>query len=252
MNPILLWFHKLGSPPTFYAFAGRLMPWLLGLTLITGAIGLYWGLFIAPADYLQGESVRILYIHVPSAWMSMAIYLFMAVNAVIALVWRTKIAEILTMAAAPIGAAFTVITLATGSLWGRPTWGTYWAWDARLTSVLILLFIYFGIMGLYNAIEDRRRAAQAACLLTLVGVVILPVIRYSVEWWSTLHQPATIRVIGESSMHASMLWPLLIMAVATKFYFAWALLARSRVMVLRQESGKVWVRELLESKEAGR
>lgn len=250
MNPVLLWFHKLGSPPTFYAFAGRLLPWLLGLTLITGGIGLYWGLFVAPADYLQGESVRIIYIHVPSAWMSMAIYAFMAVNAIIALVWRTKIAEILAMAAAPIGAAFTFITLVSGALWGRPTWGTYWTWDARLTSQLVLLFLYFGVIGLYSAIEDRRRAARAAALLILVGVINLPIIRYSVEWWSTLHQPASIRLMGESSMHSSMLWPLLIMAVATKFYFGWALLARSRVMVLRQESGKAWVRELLESKEA--
>lgn len=236
-------FHRLASPPIFFRLAGRVMPWALALAVLTGAIGLGWGLFYAPADYLQGESVRILYIHVPSAWMSLAIWAFMALAAIAALVWRTKVAETLAIAAAPVGASFTAITLLTGALWGRPTWGTYWVWDARLTSELILLFLYLGVIGLHRAIEDPRRAARAASILILVGLLNLPIIRYSVEWWSTLHQPASVRLTG-SSIHPEMLWPLLVMALATKFYFLWALLARARVMLAANEWQKQWVRDL--------
>ncbi|GIX33376.1 MAG: heme ABC transporter permease [Lysobacterales bacterium] len=236
-------FHRLASPPIFFRLAGRIMPWSLALAILSGGIGLVWGLVYAPADYLQGESVRILYIHVPAAWMSLAIWAFMAFAAIAALVWRTKVAETLAMAAAPIGACFTAITLLTGSLWGRPTWGTYWVWDARLTSELILLFLYLGVIGLYRTIEDPRRAARAASVLILVGLVNLPIIRYSVEWWSTLHQPASIRLSG-SSIHPQMLWPLLVMALATKFYFLWAVLARARMMLAENESNKQWVRDL--------
>lgn len=241
--------HRLASPPVFYRVAGGLMPWCLALALLGGAIGLGWGLLYAPADYLQGESVRILYVHVPSAWMSLTIWAAMAGAALVALVWRTKVAEVLAVAAAPVGAAFTAITLLTGALWGRPTWGTYWVWDARLTSELVLLFLYLGVIGLHRAIEDPRRAARAASVLILIGLVNLPIIRYSVEWWSTLHQPASVRLTG-SSIHPSMLWPLLVMAVATKFYFLWAWLARARVMLLATESHKQWVRELLEGARA--
>ncbi len=241
MNPLLLWFHKLGSPPYFYRFAARLQPWLLALTLLCTAAGL-WYAFHAPGDYLQGQSAKIMYIHVPSAGMSMLIYGFMAACAVAALVWHVKLAENLAMCAAPIGAAFTAITLVTGSLWGRPTWGTYWVWDARLTSELVLLFLYFGVIGLRRAIEEPRKAARAACLLILVGVVNLPIIRYSVVWWNTLHQGPSIRLMGPSTIDASMLPPLLLMMAATHFYFGWALLARTRVALLEQESGKDWVR----------
>lgn len=241
MNPLLLWFHKLGSPPYFYRFAARLQPWLLALTLLCTAAGL-WYAFHAPGDYLQGQSAKIMYIHVPSAGMSMLIYGFMAVCAVVALVWHIKLTETLAMCAAPIGAAFTAITLVTGSLWGRPTWGTYWVWDARLTSELVLLFLYFGVIGLYRAIEEPRKAARAACLLILIGVVNLPIIRYSVVWWNTLHQGPSIRLMGPSTIDASMLPPLLLMVAATHFYFGWALLARARVALLEQESGKDWVR----------
>lgn len=240
------WFaavHRLASPPVFYRLAGKIMPWSLALAIITGLVGLSWGLFYAPPDHLQGESVRILYIHVPSAWMSLSIWAFMAVAALIGLVWHTKVAETLAVAAAPVGACFTAITLITGSLWGRPTWGTYWVWDARLTSELILLFLYLGVIGLYRAIEDPRRAARAASVLILVGLINLPIIRYSVEWWSTLHQPASIRLSG-SSIHPEMLWPLLITAAATKFYFLWAVLARARLLLAANESNKQWVREL--------
>ncbi len=246
MNPLVKWFHRFGSPPTFYRWAGQALPWLRGAALLAGAVGLYFGLIVAPADYLQGESVRILYIHVPSAWMSLFIYLFVAANAFIALVWRIRISEVLSMAAAPVGAMFTAVTLATGSLWGRPTWGTYWQWDARLTSELVLLFLYLGVIALFHAIEDRRRAARAAGLLALVGVVNLPVIHYSVRWWSTLHQGESVKLFGESSMHASMLWPLLVMALATKLWFFASLASRARLALLEADSDKAWVRDTLQ------
>ncbi|WP_119718071.1 heme ABC transporter permease CcmC [Cognatilysobacter tabacisoli] len=243
MHPIVLWFHKLGSPPTFDRFAARWAPWGYGLGLVTMAVGVAWSLFGVPADYQQGDSFRILYIHVPAAWMSMAVFALMALYATIALVWRIKLCEILAMACAPIGAAFTLITLLTGSIWGKPMWGTWWDWDPRLTTELILLFLYLGVIGLYNAIDDRRAAARAAGLLAIVGVVLLPVIRYSVVWWNSLHQGQTIRVFGESSMDPSMLPPLLWMVVGTKLWFIGALLARARADNLRRESGKAWVAE---------
>jgi len=245
MHPLVKWFHQFGSPPTFYRWAGIVQPWMFAVAVVTGAIALYLGLVVAPADYLQGESVRILYIHVPSAWMSLFIYLFLAVNAFVALVWRIRISEVLAMSAAPIGAMFTAVTLATGALWGRPTWGTYWVWDARLTSELVLLFLYFGVIALHHAIEDRRRAARAACLLALIGVVNLPIIHYSVRWWNTLHQAESVRLLGESSIHLSMLWPLLLMALATKFWFLGSLAARSRMALMEADADKAWVREAL-------
>ena len=251
MNPIVRWFHQLGSPPVFDRFARRWAPWAYGLALLTMAAGLYGALFVVPADYQQGDSFRILYIHVPSAWMSLAVFAAMAVYAVIALVWRIKLCEILAMACAPIGAAFTVITLATGAIWGRPMWGTWWEWDPRLTTELILLFLYLGVIGLYGAIEDRRAAARAASLLAIVGVALLPVIRYSVVWWDSLHQGQTIRVFGESTIDASMAWPLLWMVVATKFWFVGSLLARARADNLRREAGKDWVRRLVEPATGG-
>ena len=251
MNPIVRWFHQLGSPPVFDRFARRWTPWAYGLALLTMAAGLYGALFVVPADYQQGDSFRILYIHVPSAWMSLAVYGLMAFYAAIALIWRIKLCEILAMACAPIGAAFTVITLATGAIWGRPMWGTWWDWDPRLTTELILLFLYLGVIGLYGAIEDRRAAARAASLLAIVGVALLPVIRYSVVWWDSLHQGQTIRVFGESTIDASMAWPLLWMVVATKFWFVGSLLARARADNLRREAGKDWVRRLVEPATGG-
>ncbi|UNK41459.1 heme ABC transporter permease [Luteimonas sp. S4-F44] len=244
MNPIVLWFHQLGSPPTFDRFARRWAPWAYGLALLTMAVGLYGALFQVPADYQQGDSFRILYIHVPSAWMSLAVFALMALYGAIALIWRIKLCEILAMACAPIGAAFTVITLLTGSIWGKPMWGTWWDWDPRLTTQLILLFLYLGVIGLYQSIEDRRTAARAASLLAIVGVALLPIIRYSVVWWDSLHQGQTIRVFGESSMDASMIGPLLWMIVATKFWFVGSLLARARADNLRREAGKDWVRRM--------
>ncbi|QSX78100.1 heme ABC transporter permease CcmC [Agrilutibacter solisilvae] len=241
MNPIVRWFHQLGSPPYFDRFAARWAPWAYGCGLLVMAVGLYLGLFRVPADYQQGDSFRILYIHVPSAWMSMAVFALMAVYAAIAQIWRIKLCEILAMACAPIGAAFTVITLATGSIWGRPMWGTWWDWDPRLTTELILLFMYLGVIGLYNAIDDRRAAARAAGFLAIVGVALLPVIRYSVVWWNSLHQGQTIRLLGDSTMDSSMIAPLVLMIVGTKLWFIGALLARSRADNLRREAGKAWV-----------
>ncbi|MCD9028510.1 heme ABC transporter permease [Luteimonas sp. BDR2-5] len=247
MHPVVLWFHQLGSPPTFDRFARRWAPWAFALAAATLAVGLYGALFVVPADYQQGDSFRILYIHVPSAWMSLAVFAVMALYAAIALVWRIKLCEILAMACAPIGAGFTVITLATGSIWGRPMWGTWWDWDPRLTTELILLFMYLGVIGLYHAIEDRRTAARAASLLAIVGVALLPIIRYSVVWWDSLHQGQTIRVFGESTLHGSMLWPLLWMVAATKFWFVGSLLARARADNLRREAGKDWVRQQVDA-----
>ncbi len=244
MNPVLLWFHQLGSPPTFDRFAARWAPVAFALALLTMAAGVYGALFAVPADYQQGDSFRILYIHVPSAWMSMFVYFLMAVYAAIALVWRIKLCEILAMACAPIGALFTAVTLATGSIWGKPMWGTWWDWDPRLTSELVLLFLYLGVIGLYAAIEDRRAAARAAGFLAIVGVVLLPVIRYSVVWWNSLHQGATISLLGESTMDPSMRWPLWTMVLATKFWFAGSLLQRARADNLEREAGKDWARTL--------
>ena len=244
MNPLLRWFHQLGSPPAFDRFAARWAPWAYAGGAATMLVGLYLALFAVPPDYQQGDSFRILYIHVPSAWMSMAVFALMAVYAAIGLVWRIKLCEILAMACAPAGAAFTLVTLLTGAIWGKPMWGTWWSWDPRLTTELILLFLYLGVMGLYGAIDDRRAAARAAGLLAIVGVVLLPVIRYSVVWWNSLHQGPTIRLLGESSMDASMVAPLLWMVVATKLWFVGALLTRARADNLRREAGKAWATQV--------
>jgi len=252
MNRFILFFHKTGSPPWFYRFAGKLIPWLWGGFAVLTAIGLYLGLLRAPPDYQQGESVRIMYLHVPAAWMSMMIYAVMAVTGFIALVWRIRIMEVLTISAAPVGAAFTLIALVTGSLWGRPAWGTYWVWDARLTSELVLLFLYIGIIALYSAYDEPRKAARAASLMAIVGAVNLPIIHFSVLWWNTLHQGSSISVSGGSSIDASMLWPLLLMAVAFKLFYGANLLTRARLRLLQQDHRKRWVQELLaEDEEAG-
>jgi len=249
-NALVMFFHKMGSPPWFYAFAGKLLPWLWSGFAVLAAWGLYMGLFQVPPDYLQGESFRIMYIHVPTAWMSMMIYGLMAVMAFFALVWHVRMAEIMAMCSAPIGAAFTLVTLICGAIWGKPTWGTYWVWDARLTSELVLLFLYLGVMGLYSAIEEPRKAARAASLLTLVGVVNLPIIHYSVKWWNTLHQGSSISVTG-SSIHPDMLWPLLALAVAAKLFYAANLLDRTRLKLLQQDFRKKWVTLVPEVATAG-
>jgi len=244
MNPIYLFFHKTGSPPWFYRFSGLLIPWLWAGFILLTAIGLYLGLLVAPADYQQGESVRIMYVHVPAAWMSMMIYGLMAIMGFIALVWRIRIMEVMVISSAPVGAAFTIIALITGSLWGRPTWGTYWVWDARLTSELVLLFLYFGVIALYNSFDEPRKAARAASLMAIVGAINLPIIHYSVLWWNTLHQGSSIGTSG-NSIHPSMLWPLLYMAIAFKLYYGANLLSRARLRLLKQDHRKRWVQDLL-------
>ncbi len=247
-KPIGLFFHRMASPPHFYNLTGRWIPWLSWIFLILVVIGLYGGLVLAPADYQQGDSFRIIYIHVPSAWMSLFIYVVMAVAGGIGLVWRIKLAEIVAISSASVGAGFTFIALVTGSLWGKPMWGTWWVWDARLTSELILLFLYLGVIGLYGAIDDKRTASRAVAILALVGVVNIPIIHYSVEWWNTLHQGPTVSKLDKPSIHISMLWPMLVMAVAFKIYYAIAMLQRARTELVFRERNSQWVKSLLESK----
>ena len=239
------YFHRLGSPPHFYRIAGRLIPWFGAACAALLLWGLWGALVQAPPDYQQGESVRIMYLHVPSAWMSMFVYVVMAVTGGIGLIWRMKLADVMAAAAAPIGASFTFLALVTGSLWGKPMWGTWWVWDARLTSELILLFLYLGIIGLQSAIPDRRNAARAAAVLALVGLVNIPIIHFSVEWWNTLHQGATVSKFDKPSIDISMLIPLLVMALAFKLFFVTVVLMRARCELLERERNSAWVRELL-------
>jgi len=221
----------------------------MGLFAILFIYGLYSGLILAPIDYEQGDAYRIIFVHVPAAWMSLFIYMVMAVTGAIALIWRLKLAEIVMISCAPIGASFTFLALVTGSIWGKPMWNTWWVWDARLTSELLLLFLYLGVMALYNAIEDRRTAARAVAILALVGVVNIPIIHYSVEWWNTLHQGPTVTKFDKPSIHLSMLIPLLVMAVAFKLYFLGSLFMRVRTELLNREQKSKWVKELLELKK---
>ena len=239
-------FHQLASPRYFYDIAGRLIPWLAVAFGLFTVAGLYYGLIVAPPDYQQGESYRIMFIHVPAAWMSLFVYVVMATAGAMGLVWRMKLAEVVAISSAPIGAAFTFLALVTGSIWGKPMWGTWWVWDARLTSELILLFLYLGVIALYNAVEDKRTASRAVAILAIVGVVNIPIIHYSVEWWNTLHQGPTVTKFDKPSIHIDMLIPLLLMAVAFKLYYGMVLLMRSRCEVLDRERNTQWVRELVE------
>lgn len=241
------WLHKKGSPPVFYAMAERWAPWLGWISLIAIAVGLYGGLVLAPTDYQQGDSYRIIYIHVPAAWMSMFVYMFMAAMAAVGIIWRLKIADIMALVAAPVGAVFTALALATGSIWGKPTWGTWWVWDARLTSELILLFLYLGYLALYNAMDDERLGARAAGILALVGVVNIPIIHFSVEWWHTLHQGPILDVQKGFSLQGSMVWPLLTTMLGFQLMFFWLLLRRSQTVVLEREVGSKWASKLLKS-----
>lgn len=238
---MMKWIHKFGSPPYFYRISGKWIPWVTAIFLITIIWGLYDGLVLAPMDEKQGEGYRVIFIHVPAAWMSLFIYMVMATYAVIALIWRIKLAEVMLISSAPIGAMFTFVALITGSIWGKPMWGSYWVWDARLTSELILLFLYLGVISLYGAVDDKRTAARAVSILTLVGVVNIPIIHYSVEWWNTLHQGPTITKFDKPSIHLSMLIPLLVMAVSFKFYYIMTLLMRARTELLQRERNSRWV-----------
>jgi heme exporter protein C len=213
-KPLCDMWTKLANPGFFMLWSGRLLPWFAGATVLTFAVGLYMTFFVAPADYQQGETVRIMYVHVPAAWLAMFMYSIMSASAIGTLVWRHPLADVSQKAAAPIGAAFTMICLITGALWGKPMWGTYWVWDARLTSVLVLFLVYCGIMALWRAIDDPNRAARAVAILTLAGFLNLPIIKFSVDWWNTLHQPASVMRLAAPAIHPSMLYPLLVMAIA--------------------------------------
>ncbi len=249
-NKAVTWYH-FASPKNFYPLAGRMIPWFWGLTIILLAVGLYMGFFVAPTDSKQGESYRIIFIHVPAAWMSMFIYLIMAIYAIIGLAWKVRLADMMASALAPTGAMFTFLALWTGAFWGKPTWGTYWVWDARLTSELILLFLYIGFISLQSAIEDPRRAARASGLLAIVGVINLPIIYYSVRWWNTLHQGASVSPTMAPKMASIMLTVMLIMSIACWMYTIAVVLMRVRRIVLERERQSTWVMELASGSTAG-
>lgn len=227
---------SLANPSRFLAFASRALPTTALAAALLMAVGLVWGLGFAPPDYQQGDSVRIMYVHVPSAWMALFIYTFMAGASAVALIWKHPLADVAAKAAAPIGAVFTALALATGSLWGKPMWGAWWVWDARLTSVLVLLFLYLGYMALWSAIEDPVRAGKAAAILALAGVVNVPVIKFSVDWWNTLHQPASVFRFDGPTIDASMLWPLLVTALGFTVLFAAVLIVRMETEILRRRT----------------
>lgn len=218
--------ERFANPNRFLNLTRPLVPWLGGLTLLCLGAGLYLGLFHAPADYQQGESVRIMYVHVPAAWMAMFCYTSMAISAAVGLIWKHPLADVAGKATAPVGAVFTFLALFTGSLWGKPMWGTWWVWDARLTSVLILFFLYIGYMALCNAFDNPQRGTKAANILALVGFINVPIIKFSVDWWNTLHQPASVVRMDGPSIHPSMLWPLLLMAVGYTLFYLWVLIIR--------------------------
>jgi heme exporter protein C len=226
-------FIDFANPSRLLALIDRLLPWLIGVTAIAFAFG-FNQVYIAPDDYQQGATVKIMFIHVPAAWLAMAGWGVMSIAALGTLVWRHPAADVTAKAAAPIGAAFTLICLITGSLWGRPMWGTYWVWDARLTSVLMLFLMYLGVIALWRTVEEPSRAARAAAILTLVGAVNLPIIKFSVDWWNTLHQPASVLRLGGPSIHPALLTPLLLMAIAFALLFATLLLAAMRNEFLRR------------------
>jgi heme exporter protein C len=239
------WYHQLGSPRYFFRFSDALLPWLWPLALLTTLIGLGWGLAFAPEDYQQGNSYRIIFIHVPAASGALLGYVAMGVAGLVNLVWRMKMAEVMIKAIAPFGAVLAAIALLSGAIWGKPTWGTYWVWDARLTSMLIMFFLYLGVIALINAIPDPRQAGRAAGLLSVVGVINVVIVKYSVEWWHSLHQGSTLKVVGETSMPAEMLAPLLISMLGIYLLFAVSVLWRARAELLWRERKSAWVREML-------
>lgn len=239
------WFHQWSSPQRFYRVS---LTWarVLGVLGVAGLlVGWTWGLVFAPEDYLQGNSYRIIFVHVPSASASMAVYLSMAILAVVSLVWRIKLADMVARQCVTIGMSLTALALVSGAIWGKPTWGTYWVWDARLTSMLIQFFLFVGLWAIHNAIEEQKLADKAAAIVTLVGVVNLPIIKYSVEWWNTLHQPATIRITRETTMVMEMLLPLLLSMAATYLCVATLVIYRTRLEILYRERKTRWVQDEL-------
>ncbi|MCJ9428113.1 heme ABC transporter permease [Kordiimonas marina] len=223
--------HRFANPAEFNRLADRILPWAIAVMAISLVAGLYLALIGSPPDYQQGESVRIMYIHVPAAWMAMFTYMVMAGASFVAIVWRHPLAELAGKAAAPIGATFTALALITGSLWGKPMWGTYWQWDGRMTSVLVLFFLYLGYMAIWHGFDDEEKAGRAAAILALVGVANIPIIKFSVDWWNTLHQPASVFRMGGPTIADSMLWPLFIMATAFQAYFVVVFLWRMKLEI---------------------
>ncbi|MBC7152394.1 MAG: heme ABC transporter permease [Rhizobium sp.] len=247
---VLSKFSELANPTRFLALSGRILPWLSALTVLLFAMGLYMS-FTTDGDYQQGETVRIMYIHVPAAWLSMMCYSVMAISAIGTLVWRHPLADVSHKAAAPLGAAFTLIALITGSLWGKPMWGTWWVWDARLTSVFVLFLMYLGLIALNRAMDDASKAARLSAVLILVGFVNIPIIKFSVEWWNTLHQPASVMRMDGPTIDPEFLWPLLVMAIAfTLLFFTLHLMAmrneiwRRRIATQRRMAARMAGREV--------
>lgn len=243
-------FHKFGSPPWLYRLSGSILRWLLPITVLALVGGAVWGLLFTPPDFRQGNSYRIIYIHVPAAVVALAGYYVMAIAGAVSLIWRMKMADVAMRASAPVGAALTFVALVTGSIWGKPTWGTYWVWDARITSMLILFFLYLGVVALYEAYENKELAAKACAVLSLVGTVNIPIIYKSVDWWYSLHQPASIKFTGGTTIDPSMLYPLLFMIIAFYGLFTCAMLLNMRAELLQRERRTAWVRRLAGSGES--
>jgi heme exporter protein C len=226
--------HRFANPGHFMRLSGAVLPWLIAAGVTLTAIGLGWGLWFAPADWQQGDAVRIMYVHVPAAWLASAGYFALALCSVLSLVWRHPLADLAAAEIGPVGAGFTALCLLTGSIWGKPMWGAWWVWDARLTSVLILFFLYLGHIALVRAFDDPVRGYRAGAILALIGVVNLPIIKFSVDWWNTLHQPATISFTGAPTMYVGMLWPLLFAAIGYTLVFAAIVVARTRAAVMER------------------
>ncbi|WP_417663423.1 heme ABC transporter permease [Pseudomonas sp.] len=245
------WFHRMGSPKWFYDTSSYFLPWLSGLAALLVITGVIWGLAFAPPDYQQGNSFRIMYVHVPAAMLAQSCYVMLAICGIIRLVWKIKIADVALAAAAPVGAWMTAVALATGAIWGKPTWGSWWVWDARLTSMLILLFLYFGLIALGSAITNRNSAAQACAVLAIVGVINIPIIKYSVEWWNTLHQGSSFSLTEKPAMPAEMWLPLLFTMLGFYCFFGAVLLLRMRLELLKRESRTSWVRNVVMKSSMG-
>ncbi len=237
---------ELANPTAFLRLGTRAQPWLGAATLILTALGVYLALVASPPDYQQGETVRIMYVHVPAAWMALFCYVCMAFGAALGLIWRNPLGSLAAQATAPVGACFTFLALVTGSLWGKPMWGTWWVWDARLTSVLVLFFLYLGFIALSHAFDDPARGQRAASILALVGLVNLPIIKFSVDWWSTLHQPASIMRLNGPTIHPSMLAPLFVMALAFSCYYAWLLVLRLRTEIVESKIRALRLRQAMQ------
>ena len=238
------WIQAFASPQNFYRISKKLIPWFLYPFIALTLVGLYWALIVSPPDYQQGESVRIMYVHVPAAWMSLFIYVVMAVAGAIGLIWQIKLANVVASVSAPIGAAFTFLALVTGAVWGKPMWGTWWVWDARLTSELILLFLYLAYISLNNAFDNPKTAAKASSVLAIVGLVNIPIIYYSVEWWNSLHQGSSVSVT-KVSMQVDMFYALLLISFAFKFLYGALVLMRSRDELLVREQNSRWVKAII-------